>query len=487
MVGVAEVSAADDRRQVAELLGREPAAAFEVVVRHLDGSPVVISNAPLLDDGTPMPTRFWLVGEPERTWVGRLESTGAVDGAEVEVDDAALADAHQRYAAERDVLIDASHSGPRPSGGVGGTRRGVKCLHAHFAWWLTGGDDPVGAWVAERLAAVGLVPAVDGPRAGASGSDPGRAGLTVAAIDCGTNSTRLLVARRGSDGALESIERHMRITRLGQGVDATGQLASDAIDRTVTVLRDYREIMDRYGVGAVRATATSAARDATNRGAFFNPAAEVLGAPLELLAGTEEGALSFAGATADLAGQAGSYLVVDIGGGSTEFVTGTIDRRGRATLLGVESLNVGCVRVTERFLSSDPPSSTELTAATEYLGSEVAGVLDRVDDARSASTLIGLAGTVSTLASVDLGLVDYDRSRIHHHVLRAERVVELSDHLVGMTAAQRRDVPGMEAARAEVIVGGLIVLRAIFDASGASTMLVSESDILDGLAASLLD
>jgi exopolyphosphatase/guanosine-5'-triphosphate,3'-diphosphate pyrophosphatase len=483
---VGELSTPDDRRQVAELLGREPAGAFEVVVRHPDGSPVVIANAPLLGDGTPMPTRYWLVGEPERTWVGRLESTGAVDRAEAEVGETAIADAHARYAAERDALIDAAHTGPRPFGGVGGTRRGVKCLHAHYAWWLAGGDDPVGAWVAEHLGADGLVPDVDGPRAASLDDDRVPVGLVVAAIDCGTNSTRLLVARRGADGSLESIERHMRITRLGQGVDATGRLAPEAIDRTVTVLRDYRSIMDRHGVGAVRATATSAARDAANRDAFFGPAADALGAPLELLAGAEEGALSFAGATADLSGQPGSYLVVDIGGGSTEFVAGAIDERGRATLSGVESLDVGCVRITERFLASDPPTESELAEASRYLAAEVAGVLERVTGARSADTLIGLAGTVSTLASIDLGLVDYDRSKIHHHRLRADRVVALGDRLVALSSDRRRNVPGMESARAEVIVGGLVVLRAILDATGFATMLVSESDILDGLAASLL-
>ena len=305
---------AEDVAAVEVLLGRPVRGDFEVVVRHEDGSPLVIRNAPLLDDGTPMPTRYWLVGEPERTWVGRLESTGAVDRAESEVDDAALAGAHARYAAERDALIDAAHTGPRPFGGVGGTRRGVKCLHAHYAWWLAGGDDPVGEWVAVRLADNGLVPAVDGPRSVPHGNGQGGGGTgesrPVAAIDCGTNSTRLLVARRGSDGALESIERHMRITRLGQGVDATGRLAPEAIDRTVTVLRDYRTMMDHHGVGAVRATATSAARDATNLDAFFGPAGEAVGAPLELLAGAEEGALSFAGATADLAGRPGAYLVV---------------------------------------------------------------------------------------------------------------------------------------------------------------------------------
>jgi hypothetical protein len=141
----------DDAATVERLLGRQPRGAYEVVVRHADGSPLVIRNAPLLDDGRPMPTRYWLVGEPERTWVSRLESEGGVDRAEAEVDPAELAAAHGRYAAERDAALPAGHTGPRPSGGVGGTRQGVKCLHAHYAWFLAGGDDPVGRWTHERI------------------------------------------------------------------------------------------------------------------------------------------------------------------------------------------------------------------------------------------------------------------------------------------------------------------------------------------------
>jgi uncharacterized protein len=146
---------AADVDAVERLLGRRPQGAFEVVVRHHDGSPLVIRNAPLLDDGTPMPTRYWLVGEPERTWVGRLEGDGGVDRAEREVDPETLAAAHARYAAERDAALPAGHTGPRPSGGVGGTRTGVKCLHAHYAWYLAGGDDPVGRWVDDRIGPVG--------------------------------------------------------------------------------------------------------------------------------------------------------------------------------------------------------------------------------------------------------------------------------------------------------------------------------------------
>jgi hypothetical protein len=152
---------ADDAAQVERLLGRRPQGPFEVVVRHADGSPLVIRNAPLLDDGTPMPTRFWLVGEPERTWVSRLESEGGVDRAETEVDPDELAAAHARYAAERDAALPDDHAGPRPFGGVAGTRRGVKCLHAHYAWFLAGGDDPVGRWVADRIGPPSAAPPPD--------------------------------------------------------------------------------------------------------------------------------------------------------------------------------------------------------------------------------------------------------------------------------------------------------------------------------------
>ena len=154
---------AADRDEVERLLGRRPQGAFTVVVRHADGSPLVIRNAPLLDDGTPMPTRWWLVGEPERTEVSRLESGGGVDRAEADVDPTALAAAHAAYAAARDAALPAGHAGPRPSGGVGGTRQGVKCLHAHYAWFLAGGDDPVGRWVADRLAEPGGDPGSVGP------------------------------------------------------------------------------------------------------------------------------------------------------------------------------------------------------------------------------------------------------------------------------------------------------------------------------------
>ncbi len=449
------------------------------MARHADGSPVVIENAPLLDDGTPMPTRWWLVGEPERTRVGRLESESGVARAEAAVDPARLADAHRRYAAERDAALPVGHTGPRPSGGVGGTRRGVKCLHAHYAWWLVGGDDPVGAWVAGQLAARGEESEVRSDR-----SD-GAAGPVVAAIDCGTNSTRLLIARRDADGTLVTLGREMRITRLGQGVDATGHLDPDAIRRTLEVLGSYREMMDGYGVGPVRVTATSAARDASNRDDFFGPATTVIGTAPELLSGSEEAALSFAGATAELTGRPGRYLVVDVGGGSTEFAVGDIDGEGAVTPGGAESVDLGCVRITERFLTSDPPTAGQLDAARAHCAAIIAPVLDRLGGARHPDVFVGLAGTVSTLAAIDQGLVGYDRDRVHHHRLGADRIRELAAHLASIGPDERAGVPGMEAGRVGVIVGGTVVLSVVLDAVDVDGLVTSEADILDGLAASL--
>jgi len=347
---------------VTELLGRQPRSAFIVVVRDPAGDPVVIRNPPLLDDGTPMPTRYWLVGKEARLAVDRLESSGGVRAAALAVGPAELAAAHALYAAERDSDLPAGWGGPRPSGGVGGTRRGVKCLHAHYAWHLAGGDDPVGRWVAGQLAAAS---------AGAVGAEP-----PVAAIDCGTQSTRLLIAYPG--GA--TVERLNRITRLGQGVDRTGRLAPEAVGRTVAVLREYKAAMYRHGVQRVRMTATSAARDAVNREDFFSAAESVVGIRPELIVGAEEGKLSFAGATADLDPSSGPWLVVDIGGGSTELVVGPGPDGG---LLAVTSLEMGCVRISERYLVSDPPTSNDVEAARHF----ARALMERAADTRDKALI----------------------------------------------------------------------------------------------------
>jgi exopolyphosphatase / guanosine-5'-triphosphate,3'-diphosphate pyrophosphatase len=311
----------------------------------------------------------------------------------------------------------------------------------------------------------------------------------VAAIDCGTNSTRLLVAEAGSSG-LVTLERRMTITRLGQDVDRTGALAPEAIARVVEALREYRGIMDDLGVapgaGTVRIAATSAARDAANRDEFFDAAEAVVGVRPELLSGTEEALLSFRGATADLDPLLGPFLVVDIGGGSTEFVHGGINPDGTAQITGSLSTDMGCVRVSERFLHADPPAAAELSSALSVIAQHVDDVTREIPAAPFATTLVGLAGTVTTAAAVELGLATYDRDAIHHFRLTKDAVEDVFRTLATEAADDRRHNPGLDPGRVDVIVGGMCVLVQIMRSLGFDECLVSEADILDGLADSLL-
>jgi exopolyphosphatase / guanosine-5'-triphosphate,3'-diphosphate pyrophosphatase len=304
----------------------------------------------------------------------------------------------------------------------------------------------------------------------------------LAAVDVGTNSVRLLVAdvegHDPADARIHIVDRRMRITRLGQSVNATRRLQPDAVERTVAVLREYRAAMDENGVTAVRGTATSAARDATNRDDFFGPAADALGAELELLSGEEEARLSFLGATAELTDEPAPYLVVDIGGGSTEFVLGTSKPEG------LISVDIGCVRVTEQFLASDPPAPEELSAAVSVVRDHLADVARELPGISEAQTLVGLAGTITTVAAVEQGLPEYDRERIHHFRLSKAAAEDVFRTLALEPADVRRHNPGLEAGRVDVIVGGAIVLVSILRAFAFDEVLVSEADILDGLVRS---
>jgi exopolyphosphatase/guanosine-5'-triphosphate,3'-diphosphate pyrophosphatase len=298
----------------------------------------------------------------------------------------------------------------------------------------------------------------------------------VAAIDLGTNSTRLLV----HDGE-RTLERLMTITRLGQDVDRTGRLADDAIERVLTCLRDYRAVMDRFGVTKVRAAATSAARDATNRDEFFDAVKAVIGARPELLSGLEEGRLSFAGATADLDPADGPFLVFDIGGGSTEFAYG-IDEAEAAI-----SLDIGCVRLTEKYVESDPPAPEELVACLSITEAHLDDVAREMPQVAHARTYVGLAGTVSAAAAVEIGLAEYDRDQIHHFRLTKDAVEDVYRTLVTEAREDRIHNPGLEEARADVIVGGMCILVRIMRYFDIDELIVSEADILDGLAASLFE
>jgi exopolyphosphatase/guanosine-5'-triphosphate,3'-diphosphate pyrophosphatase len=300
--------------------------------------------------------------------------------------------------------------------------------------------------------------------------------MTVAAIDCGTNSTRLLV----TDATRTPIDRLMRITRLGQGVDANGRLAAEAIGRTVDVLREFREVMDRHGVTKVRMSATSAVRDAANRDEFLDAATAVIGTRPEVLSGDEEGRVAFSGATAELNPSDGPFLVVDIGGGSTELVVGT------DAPVGVVSLEMGCVRLTEKFLRHDPALPEELRDALDDVHDRLEDAVVDVPALRDASRMVGLAGTVTTVAAVEMGLKEYDRDRIHHFWLTRAAAEDVFRTLATEDRKARLGNPGLEEARADVIVGGCVALVGVLRFFGFEGCLVSEADILDGLAATLL-
>ena len=303
---------------------------------------------------------------------------------------------------------------------------------------------------------------------------------TVAAIDCGTNSTRLLVARSTDDGGFETLERLMTITRLGEGVDATGELSDAALGRVVECLQHYREVIDRHEVDAIRMTATSAARDAKNRDHFFDLAEVVIGVRPELISGDQEAELSFQGATAELDPVDGPFLVVDIGGGSTEFAYG-----GDTFQKGI-STDMGCVRLTEQYIHSDPSLPEELVSALSIVELHLDDVVAAIPEASSAKTLVGLAGTVSAAAAIEQGLHEYDRDRIHHFVLTKGAVEDVFRTLATENRDDRLANPGMEEGRVDVIVGGLCVLVRIMRQFEFDRCLVSEADILDGLAMSLL-
>ncbi len=301
----------------------------------------------------------------------------------------------------------------------------------------------------------------------------------VAAIDCGTNSTRLLVA----DAKGAPLERLMRITRLGEGVDATGALTDEAIERTLAVLREYRQVMDRFGVRRGRVVATSAARDAANGATFLASANEVTGFRPELLTGIAEGRLSLAGAVAELDPAEGPFLVLDIGGGSTELVAGSGPDDAD---LAVVSMQIGCVRITERFFTTDPPSAAELRSAEDAVGAAVDEAIAAHPRLLAAHRLVGLAGTITTLAALRIGLAAYDRDRVHHSVMTAADVESWYETLASERAAARLDRAGMVPGREDVIVGGALILTVVMARFGLDECLVSEADILDGLVASQL-
>jgi exopolyphosphatase/guanosine-5'-triphosphate,3'-diphosphate pyrophosphatase len=309
----------------------------------------------------------------------------------------------------------------------------------------------------------------------------------VAAVDCGTNSIRLLVADADpATGTLTDLDRRMTIVRLGQGVDRTGRLAPEALERTFAACREYAAVIEEHGAERIRFVATSASRDAENRDEFVAGVLDILGVEPEVITGEQEAEFSFTGATRELAGRtdlAKPFLVVDIGGGSTEFVVG--DDRVRAA----RSVDVGCVRMTERHLVQDgavvDPATAERIAA---IRADVEAALDLAEETvplREARTLVGLAGSVTSVSAIAQDLPEYDSAAIHHSRVPYERVREITGRLLSATHAERAEIPSLHPGRVDVIGSGALVLQAIMERIGAEEVVVSEHDILDGIAWSI--
>ena len=312
--------------------------------------------------------------------------------------------------------------------------------------------------------------------------------MRVAAIDCGTNSIRLLIADV-VDGRISDIHREMRIVRLGEGVDATGRFGSEALARTRSALTDYAALLQTHEVPTVRMVATSATRDAANRDEFFAMTAEVLGvavpgAVAEVISGTEEAELSFRGAVGELDPAAAPFVVVDLGGGSTEVVLGS----GSGDVDASYSANIGCVRLTERCLTSDPPTDDEVAAARAVVRDGLAEALAVVPVER-ARTWVGVAGTMTTLSALALNMAAYDSEAIHLSRVGVDELMTVCENLVAMTRRQRAALGPMHEGRVDVIAGGAIVVQELAhelgERAGIRELVVSEHDILDGIALSI--
>lgn len=310
--------------------------------------------------------------------------------------------------------------------------------------------------------------------------------VRVAAIDCGTNSIRLLVAEI-SAGKLVDVHREMRIVRLGQDVDATGRLAPEALERTRAALADYAAIAQRAGAQRIRMVATSATRDAANREEFFTMVRRTLDTDAEVISGEEEARLSFTGAVGDLDPGEGPFVVVDVGGGSTEVVLGDWDG-SKAEIAAAQSVNVGCVRITERHLHSDPPTAQEIRAAEAFAARTLQEAFDEVP-VEKARTWVGVAGTITTISALAQRLERYDPARTHLSRLSLEQLHNAAQVLLSATRRQCAANPAIHPGRVDVIAGGALIVWVLAEElharAGIGELVVSEHDILDGIALSL--
>ena len=539
----------EDLETLSRQLGRPVRDVVEIGARCVCGNPLVATTAPRLSNGIPFPTTYYLTHPVITAAVSRLEAAGLMTEMTERLEqDPELADryrqAHEAYLSVRNEIGERTGTGPVPEiDGVsaGGMPARVKCLHvlvghslaagpgvnplgdealdAIAQWWTRERCYCVGAWDtdspapsrdlsrhtrtqglsaqeldrkrAARRAALQAEQQAAAEQEASVEQDPGTGGVVrVAAVDCGTNSIRLLIAdARTENGVtrLTDVVRLMRIVRLGEGVDATGRLSEAALERTFEAADEYAALISEHGAQKVRFVATSATRDAENRKEFTEGIRARLGVEPEVISGDEEAGLSFAGASSVLAGDEGARtLVVDLGGGSTEFVLG-IDGH----VLAAKSTDMGCVRFTERHLVSDPPTEAEIALARGDILDMIAQVLPTVPLA-TADRLIGVAGTITTVTAHALKLPEYSSAAIHGTQLSSGQVDHAASSLIHLSRAERAALPYMHPGRVDVIGAGALIWQTIVDRMSELTdgrvesAITSEHDILDGIALSTL-
>ncbi len=455
---------ASDVETIREQLGREPATAFQVILRCPVGHPLVIRNAPLDERGEPFPTTFWLTCPDTVRAVSRLEASGEIGRLNERYDAdpsfrVAVDRAHADAAEERGRMLPEA----RAWGGVGGTRQGIKCLHAHYANHLAGAEDIVGAAVAAEVEPI----------------HPERvAGERTAVVDQGTHSCRLLVVERAPGGELIELANDMVITALGTGVDATGALDATAVARNEAVLARYVRRARALGVPTVHVTATSAVRDASNREIYVASVLRHVDSAPQVIDGAEEARLSFLGGTYGLSAEEGPFLLLDIGGGSTEFVVGREPGRAAQRV----STQMGSVRMTERAISTDPPTPVELDHLRRLIADRLDEAEVAVPEIHTARTFVAVSGTATTFQAIALGLDRDDPEEIHRTWLSLPDAERVLDGLCRMTTAERAALPVMAPGRGGVIVAGGAILVETMRRFGIERALVSETDILWGLA-----
>jgi exopolyphosphatase/guanosine-5'-triphosphate,3'-diphosphate pyrophosphatase len=471
-----------DEATVQAQLGREPRAIHDVGHRCPCGNPDVVTTAPRLPNGTPFPTTYYLTCPRAASLIGTLEGSGLMKEMQARLSEdpelaAAYRAAHDAYLAARDQIgRESGQDVPEIAGiSAGGMPDRVKCLHVLAGHALAAGPgvnplgdevlDLLGEWWARPVPASGR-PTVVEEGAQRLSRNP------VAAIDCGTNTIKLLI------GDLPEVAvRESRMVRLGQGVDRTGRLADEALARVFAAIDEYAVLIRAHDVDRLRFCATSATRDASNAQEFGDGVFARLGVRPEVLSGEEEAALAFDGAVRNLAvGPDAPVLVVDIGGGSTELILGSTAPETSA------SMDIGSVRLHERHLHTDPPTAAEVAACV----ADIDAALDAAPvSPADAATVVGIAGTVTTIAAGVLDLPAYEREAIDQQVVAVAAVHEFVDRLVAMPVSERLALPYMHPGRADVVDAGALILSRVLRRTSVGTLLVSESDILDGIAWSI--